>query len=90
MFFAAIMKRYKKSGRYSMSALLIMYFVSIFVSMSDKLDKLKYITPFKYFEPSALLREESYEMVYVLISIGIIVVAMTATLIIYPRRDLRT
>lgn len=58
MLLAATMKRYKKSGSYAMSLLLVLYILSIFVSLSSKLEFLKYITPFKYFEANYILNEE--------------------------------
>ncbi len=88
MLLAAVMKRYKRSGSYSISALMIMFFLSILIGFSDKLQNLKYITPFKYFEASTILNELNLDLTYVLISIGIIVVSLSITFIVYPRRDL--
>lgn len=88
MLLAAIMKRYKKSGSYSISILLVTYILSIVVALSNKIEFMKYLTPFKYFEASYLLNESKLEGVYLLISFGIIVVAMAGTFIVYPKRDL--
>jgi ABC-2 type transport system permease protein len=88
MLLAAIMKRYKKSGTYSMSILLGLYILSIFVSLSDKIEFLKYVTPFKYFEANYILREGQLEGVYIFISLAITIVSFAGTIIVYPKRDL--
>ncbi len=88
MFLAAIMKRYKKSGTYSISILLALYFFSIFVSLSEKMEFFKYITPFKFFEAQNILNQGKLDGTYLLISLGIIVFAMIGTFVFYPKRDL--
>lgn len=89
MLLSAIMKRYKKSGTYATGLLLFLYVVSVFTALSKDLENLKYLTPFKYFEASYILKELSYDGVYVVLSIGVIVLAMIGTFVIYPKRDLR-
>lgn len=88
MLTASIIKRYRRSATYSMALLFGLYIMSIFVSLSDKVEFLKYITPFKFFETGTILRDEKLELVYLLISFGIIVGSLTGTLIFYPKRDL--
>jgi len=88
MLFGAIMKRYKKSGNYSLSLLLGLYFLYVIIGLSQSLEKLKYLTPFKYFESSLILKTGQLEGVYVLISISIIVVAIFFTFVVYSKRDL--
>ena len=89
MLLSAIMKRYRKSGTYATGLLLFLYVVSVFTSLSKDLENLKYLTPFKYFEASYIVRELSYDTVFVLISIGIITASIIGTFLIYPKRDLR-
>lgn len=88
MLLAAITKRYRKSGTYSVSILLAAYFLSVLVGMSSKIDFLKYITPFKFFEANYILREGSFEGVFLLISLGIIAAATAGVFVFYPKRDL--
>ena len=85
---ASIIKRYKKSGIYSVSILLVTYILSILVSMSGKIDFLKYFTPFKYFEVGYLLNEGRVDTIFLLLSLGIIAVTIAGTFIFYPKRDL--
>jgi ABC-2 type transport system permease protein len=88
MLLASVLKRYKASGKISASILMILYMLSVISALSSKLDKLKYVTPFKFFEPSSILLNSRYELEYVLISLGIVIVCMVGTFIIYPKRDL--
>lgn len=89
MLLAAVIKRYKKSGSIGVSILMVLYFASIVMSFSEDLDFMKYLTPFKYFESSYILRELSYDGVYVWISLAIVIGSLIGTYIVYPRRDLR-
>jgi len=89
MLLAAVVKRYKKSGSIGVSLLMVLYIASIVMSFSKDLDFIKYITPFKFFESSYILRELHFESVYVVISVIIIVGSLVGTFIVYPRRDLK-
>ena len=88
MLIASLLKRYKKAGTVSISILLVTYLLSILIGLSDKIEFMKYFTPFKYFEPLYLLNEENLQGVYIVISLGIIVVSIIGTFIFYPKRDL--
>ena len=89
MLLASKLKRYKSSGKISATILLCTYFLSILIGMSSKIDFLKYLTPFKYFEASYLLKNEKLELVYIIISITIICTCLAFTFINYSKRDLR-
>lgn len=89
MFLASKLKRYKSSSKISASILLFTYFLSIVISMSSKIEFLKYLTPFKYFEASYILRNGKLELVYIIISVTIICTSLVATFLIYSKRDLR-
>ena len=64
------------------------YFISIIAGLSANLDFLKYISPFKYFDPAALLHEGRIDLGFVLLSVVIVVACMVAALVSYQRRDL--
>ena len=88
MLLSSVLKRYKASGKISAAILMLLYMVSVISSISNKLENLKYLTPFKYFESAKLLANGEFELKYLLITLGIIVVSMAGTFIIYPKRDL--
>jgi len=82
------MKQYKRSGSTAVAIILTTYFMSIMAVMNEKLDFLKYFTPFKYFDAGELFRSGKMDGTYLLISAAIIVVSVIAAYWIYNRRDL--
>jgi ABC-2 type transport system permease protein len=50
----------------------------------------RYITPFKFYEPNYIINNGSFEMRFVVIEIVFIVAAITAGYIIYARKDIRS
>ena len=62
--------------------------MSIFSVMNEKLDFLKYFTPFKFFDAAELLRTGSMNGTYLMISLGIIVVCVVVAYLAYNKRDL--
>jgi len=82
------MKQYKLSGSTAVAIILATYFMSIMAVMNEKLDFLKYFTPFKYFDARELFRTGRMDVTYLLISAAIIVVSVVAAYWIYNKRDL--
>jgi len=81
----------KKPGAATGSAtgvMLVTYFIAMVIDMTDKLDFLKYLTPFKYFEPKKLINGGSFEPVFIFISVMLIALFLSATYIFFPKRDL--
>jgi ABC-2 type transport system permease protein len=62
--------------------------MSIMAVMNEKLDFLKYFTPFKYFDAGELFRSGKLDATYLLLSAAIIVVSVVAAYWIYNKRDL--
>lgn len=84
----AAMKDYKRSGSVAVSLLLVTYILSVIADLSENFEFLKYFTPFKYFNPLLLLNESRFEMPYVWLSAGIVVVCLAAAYFSYQKRDL--
>ena len=82
------MKRYKLSGSTAIAIILATYFMSIMAVMNEKLDFLKYFTPFKYFDAGELFRSGKMDVTYLLISATIIIVCVVAAYWICNKRDL--
>lgn len=89
MFLAALFKRHKLSGRLSMIIVFVTYLLSILMGITDKLDRFKVLSPYKYFDMTKILHGDYVEGVYLYVSIGIILIGFLLTFYIYPRRDLR-
>jgi ABC-2 type transport system permease protein len=88
IFLGCALKQYKRAGSIAVSLLLGTFFLSIISGLNENLDFLKFFSPFKYFDPAALLRESRLEMTYVYISAGIIAVALVSGYVTYAKRDL--
>lgn len=82
------MKRYKLAGSVAVAIILTTYFMSIISTMQEKLDFLKYLTPFRYFDAAKLFNSGQFDVVYLFISAGIIVLCVVAAYVIYNKRDL--
>lgn len=82
------MKQYKLSGSTAVGIILGTYFMSIFSTMKESLDFLKYFTPFRYFDAGELFRNGKVDGTYLLLSGAIIIVCVAASYWIYNKRDL--
>jgi ABC-2 type transport system permease protein len=87
-FIASISKNIKKSTSISTVILLATYFLSIAIDMYDKIDFLKYLSPFKYFPAKLVMQNKTFEPVYFLISFLSIFVFITGTYYFTQKRDL--
>jgi ABC-2 type transport system permease protein len=85
---AAIIKRPKVSSSVATSILLLTFILTIFININEKLDYLKYLTPFKYFDAKNLMASGHFDPVYVSISSILIVVMIAVTYWAYDKRDL--
>ncbi len=88
LFLGCAMKRYKRAGSVAVSLLLGTYFLSVISGLNKNLDFLKYLSPFKYFDPAKLLRESRFDVPYLLLAAAIILVCMAGAYLTYTRRDL--
>ncbi|MDD4663861.1 MAG: ABC transporter permease, partial [Caldisericia bacterium] len=50
-------------------------------------EKLRYILPYKYFDPMYILSHHAYEMVFLLITVLFVVVAISVTYVFYRKKD---
>ncbi len=82
------MQQYKRAGSTAVSIILATYFMSIISGMHEKLDFLKYLTPFKYFDAGKMFREGRLEGGYLLLSVAIIVISLAGAYWAYNKRDL--
>ncbi len=78
----------KRATSISTAVLLGAYILSIFIDLYDKIEFLKYITPFKYYESKNIMFDGNFDIVYLTISAAIIVVATIITYRGYQYHDL--
>ena len=82
------MKRYKLAGAAAVSILLTTYFLSVISVLNKNLDFLKYLSPFKYFDPAILLHQSRFDFAFVALSVAVVAACMTGAYLTYSRRDL--
>lgn len=85
---AALSKNPKLAIIISTSILLATFLLSVIIDMTEKIDFLKYFTPFKYFEAKDLMNQGTVQFVYVLISFVLGTVFTFLTYLFYKKRDL--
>ena len=88
VFLGCAIKQHKRAGSLAVSLILVTYFISIITGLNKDLDFLKYLSPFKYFDPGTLLHESRLETPYIWLSIAIILVSFAGALWTYSKRDL--
>jgi ABC-2 type transport system permease protein len=88
VFLGCALKHYKQASSVAMAILLGTFFLSIVTGLNENLEFLKYLSPFKYFDPAALLHEATIEPVFLLLTVVIIAVSLVGAHITYARRDL--
>jgi ABC-2 type transport system permease protein len=87
MFLAAVLKQYKKSSGVTVGIVMGSYLLFVLIGLSDKIDFLKYFTPFKYFEV-ADMQNGNIRIEFVIISAAIAIAGVAGLFYFYRRRDL--
>jgi len=85
---AGIVKKPKAAPSIATSIMFLTFLIAYLVNMSEKLDFLKYLTPFKYFDALALLTDGKLDPLYVGMSVVIVAVSVFGTYHFYGARDL--
>ncbi|WP_251551699.1 ABC transporter permease subunit [Neobacillus muris] len=85
---AAWKRRPKNAASQAAGILLLTYVLSIAIDLNEKMENLKYLTPFKYFEAKNIMDGGGLDGVFVLISMVLIAVLTAVTYLCYRKRDL--
>lgn len=85
---AKINKKHSTANNIMMGIILGSYFLSVIVDMSDKLELLRFLTPFKYFEAKELLLGDGLNIWYILLTIVLIISMLLMSYKVYKKRDL--
>jgi len=88
VFLGAALKQHKRAGSLAVSILLASYFASVLTELSEEMAFLRYLSPFKFFDPLLMLRESRLEGGFALLSLLITVLALAGAYIAYSKRDL--
>ena len=85
---SVLRKKEKGAGGTAALVVFIMFFIGLFIDMTDNIDFLKVLTPFKYFQAQDLVFGTGFQGIYFILSAVIIVGALIITYVEYNRRDL--
>lgn len=85
---ASISKNPKASASVATTVLLVTFILSVVIDMNSKLAGLKYITPFKYFDPATMMYGGGLDPVFVILSFVLIALLVYVTYVFYKKRDL--
>lgn len=83
------LKRVKSVVAVSLSAAFAFFSIGMIQAMTSD-QKLRYLTPFKYFDHLAVIRDNTYEPKFVILTFVVIILATAIGYIIYRTRDART
>ncbi|WFD10984.1 ABC transporter permease subunit [Tepidibacter hydrothermalis] len=84
---SVILPKIKSVLSISLATVFIFYFIS-FLSSTDSDDIIRYITPFKYFNPAYIIENSSYETTFIFISLIIVLVCIISSYVIYDKKDI--
>lgn len=71
----------------SLGTVFAFFFISMFGSAIGD-NNLRYITPFKYFDSSYIIKNASYETSFIILEVVLIIIAIVASYIIYSKKDI--
>lgn len=83
-----LFRRVRRFTSISLAIVFATYFLGIMSSVTDSLRALKYIAPFKYFDPTQLVHSGTLEGTYLIIVLAVAAVSIFGAYALYRRRDL--
>ena len=84
---SVVVPRIKSVLSISLGTVFAFFIIGILASTTGDI-ALRYITPFKYFDFLYIIQNSSYEYSFMIVTIGFIAIAITASYFIYSKRDI--
>jgi len=53
-------------------------------------ETVKYLTPFKFYDPAYIIQHQNYELRYVVLEVAVVTVSVLATYVIFNKKDVRS
>ncbi len=88
VFIASWSKKPRLASSISSGILLFTFMLSVIINVSNKIDFLKYLTPYKYFEAKDVMNGNGIQFIYLLISLFVVGLLTHFTYLFYEKRDL--
>jgi len=89
MLLSLLPKKIRNVTPFSMGMVFGLYLLNAFGGLLGD-DKLSVITPFKHFDPNQIIRNGSYDLPLVLISVSLIIISVVGGYLLYARRSIPT
>lgn len=64
------------------------YLVGVLLAVGEEGEKLRFLSPFKYFEMDYISKHGGYEISYLVLSAGIILISVAVTYVVYGKKDI--
>lgn len=87
---ASIYKKPKKAASFSTGILLLTFVLSVIIDLNEKMEVLKFFTPFKYFEAKNVMFGAGLDTFYIFLSLILITILAGITFTFYSKKDLNT
>lgn len=84
---AGLTEKPRRASSRATSIMLLTFLLYYLVNFNDKLQPLRYLTPFKYYDAVAVMKD-GLDPVYVVLSVVIVVASVVGTYLFFGRRDL--
>jgi ABC-2 type transport system permease protein len=85
---STLFKNPKKSGNFVLSMLGLMYFMQLMQPMHKSLEFLKYLTPFKFFDPTTIMNDLSLPLYPLILVPIVVVISIVISFIKFEQRDI--
>lgn len=72
----------------SAGLVLLFYFLSVMSDLTDKLEWLKYLSPFAYVDPADIILDHEIKPLYLLIMLAVILLSLGSAYAIYNKKDI--
>lgn len=72
----------------SLGFVLGFYMIGVLLAGDEKEETLRFLSPFKYYDITAIIKNGSYETPYLFLGLGIILVSIVVSYVIYQRKDI--
>jgi ABC-2 type transport system permease protein len=85
--FSVVMPKIKSVLSVSLSVVFGFFILDMFGSVIGE-KAIRYVTPFKYYDRSYIMKNGSYEVQYIILEIVLIAIAIAASYLLYSRKDI--
>lgn len=81
-------KKIKNILPISLGVVFGFYLIGALLAVGEEKDKLRFISPFKYFDIDYITKNESYEILYLLLGAAIVIISVIIVYLIYNKKDI--